>query len=213
MTLINTDGMAIIGPGSEWFWTAVSGIVLAITFVGIYYQLRMARSAAAIEQLDAVLRETNSEVVQRWALEAMLAVRAGADWADIPGAAAAGLGDVWEKIAILARAGHIDVRLLFDWSPHAPQRMWVALEPSTLKGRARSGDPNEFCNLEWLAGEMARRDRRRGVPPITLNEVNGNLDRFIRDTEDRIRVFEALRTVTVATPGADSTVHGAHSHT
>ena len=33
MKLINTDGMAFIGPGSEWFWTAVSGIVLAVTFL------------------------------------------------------------------------------------------------------------------------------------------------------------------------------------
>lgn len=28
MKLINTDGMALIGPGSEWFWTAVSWIIL-----------------------------------------------------------------------------------------------------------------------------------------------------------------------------------------
>jgi hypothetical protein len=38
MKLINTDGMALIGPGSEWFWTAVSGIVLAVTFIAIYRQ-------------------------------------------------------------------------------------------------------------------------------------------------------------------------------
>ena len=40
MTLINTDGMAFIGPGSEWFWTALQAIALAITFVAIYRQLR-----------------------------------------------------------------------------------------------------------------------------------------------------------------------------
>ena len=45
--LINTDGLAFIGPGSEWFWTALSGIVLAVTFLGIYRQLRIARSANA----------------------------------------------------------------------------------------------------------------------------------------------------------------------
>ena len=40
MKLINTDGMSFIGPGSEWFWTAVSGLVLAVTFIAIYRQLR-----------------------------------------------------------------------------------------------------------------------------------------------------------------------------
>lgn len=32
--------MTLIGPGSEWFWTAVSGLVLAVTFVGVFLQLR-----------------------------------------------------------------------------------------------------------------------------------------------------------------------------
>ena len=34
VTFINTEGMSFIGPGSEWFWTALSGLVLAITFLG-----------------------------------------------------------------------------------------------------------------------------------------------------------------------------------
>jgi hypothetical protein len=38
--LINTNGMAFIGPGSEWFWTALQFIALAITFYAIYRQLR-----------------------------------------------------------------------------------------------------------------------------------------------------------------------------
>ena len=39
MQLINTDGMALIGPGSEWFWTALTGLILAITFFANYRQL------------------------------------------------------------------------------------------------------------------------------------------------------------------------------
>jgi hypothetical protein len=46
VTFINTDGLAFIGPGSEWFSTAVSGIVLAITFIAIYRQLRGQREQA-----------------------------------------------------------------------------------------------------------------------------------------------------------------------
>jgi hypothetical protein len=33
--LINTDGLTLIGPGSEWFWTALSGIVVAVTLLVI----------------------------------------------------------------------------------------------------------------------------------------------------------------------------------
>ena len=56
MTFINTDGMAFIGPGSEWFWTALSGIVLAVTFLAIYRQLRLQRNQGAIEQIASSSR-------------------------------------------------------------------------------------------------------------------------------------------------------------
>ncbi|MDQ2853959.1 MAG: hypothetical protein M3R32_03775 [Chloroflexota bacterium] len=39
MNLINTDGLALIGAGSEWFWTALQFTALAITFLAIYRQL------------------------------------------------------------------------------------------------------------------------------------------------------------------------------
>ena len=40
VTLINTDGMAFFGPGSEWFWTMLQFTALATTFIAIYRQLR-----------------------------------------------------------------------------------------------------------------------------------------------------------------------------
>jgi len=40
MKLINTDGLALIGPGSEWFWTALQFTALAVTLIAIYRQLR-----------------------------------------------------------------------------------------------------------------------------------------------------------------------------
>jgi hypothetical protein len=39
--LINTDGLAIFGPGSEWFWTMLQFTALTVTFVAIYRQLRV----------------------------------------------------------------------------------------------------------------------------------------------------------------------------
>jgi hypothetical protein len=40
MTIINMDGLALFGPGSEWFWTMLQYIALTITFFAIYRQLR-----------------------------------------------------------------------------------------------------------------------------------------------------------------------------
>ena len=38
--VINTQGMAVFGPGSEWLWTMLQFLALTITFVAIYRQLR-----------------------------------------------------------------------------------------------------------------------------------------------------------------------------
>ena len=40
MKLINTDGMAFIGPESEWLWTALTFVTLSVTFIAIYRQLK-----------------------------------------------------------------------------------------------------------------------------------------------------------------------------
>src|SRR6187397_2097500 len=52
--------MALVGPGSEWFWTALTGLILAITFFAIYRQLSIARSATAVEQLTLFETELHS---------------------------------------------------------------------------------------------------------------------------------------------------------
>src|SRR5512143_3555226 len=48
MKVINTAGLALIGPGSEWFWTALQFMALGLTFIAIYRQLRTQR----LELLD-----------------------------------------------------------------------------------------------------------------------------------------------------------------
>jgi len=44
VTIINTEGLALFGPGSEWFWTALQFTALAITFFAIYRQLQAQRT-------------------------------------------------------------------------------------------------------------------------------------------------------------------------
>jgi hypothetical protein len=61
VTLINTKGMAFFGPGSEWFWAALQFSALAITFVAIYRQLRIARSQRAVELVNELRRQFEDE--------------------------------------------------------------------------------------------------------------------------------------------------------
>jgi hypothetical protein len=83
LKLINTNGMVFIGPGSAWLWTAVSGIVLPVTFYAIYRQLRLQRSHDASEQLERIEQEYGGEALIRYRLELYLALRDGVDPADL----------------------------------------------------------------------------------------------------------------------------------
>ena len=146
MKLINTDGMAFVGPGSEWFWTALSGIVLAVTFLGIYRQLSIARSANAFEQMNRLTNEWESERMNRHKLEILLALREG----------------VWKD---LASRDSLKVTTIAPFSP--AYFALVAARPS-LKAALAAGPSillaGERTNLkiadggltEWAPGALAR---------------------------------------------------------
>src|SRR5512132_1630977 len=104
--------MVFIGPGSEWFWTAVSGIVLAVTFVAIYRQLALARSANAFAQLGALADEWQGERLIRKRIGVLHALRDGAAASGIPDSPAQALANYWEKVGALARSGHVDPSLI-----------------------------------------------------------------------------------------------------
>ncbi|MDP9468406.1 MAG: hypothetical protein M3P32_06670 [Chloroflexota bacterium] len=201
MQLINTDGMTFIGPGSEWFWTALSGIVTVVTLLAIYRQLRLQARASAVEQLTDFRREAYSELMLRYQLDVMVALRDQKDPADVPDAAVLGIGDYWENFAILAQAGHRDTKLLWRSDPSSAQIVWAWLGPWVRKARAESrfGLPS-YPGLEWLAGVMAEMDRRAGRPPITPAMVATQTHAWITLHQQLIRYAQTVRTDSAASP-------------
>jgi hypothetical protein len=202
VTFINTEGMSFIGPGSEWFWTALSGIVLAVTFIAIYRQLRLQSSASAIEQLGSYDREWKSERNTRYKLEIELALRDGAEPADAAFGAAHAISGFWEYIASLTRAGHIDPKLLWNSSGGDCLDYWAMLAPFARNQRTGLAIPTLYENFEWLAGVMAELDRRAGAPIVDAAYIATTLERRIARKLDQLRVEQSLRTVIIASPEA-----------
>ena len=198
MKLINTDGLAFIGPGSELFWTAVSGLVLAGTFLAVYRQLRLQANANAFEQMSRIVQEWASEPSMRNMLEILLALKSGVDPEKFPDGATSFISDYWESVGSLVRAGHVDRRLVHDFLGDRSQWWWAVLAPSVRRFRIETGDPQRKAHLEWLAGIMREMDRKAGVDvPYDAAFIARRLDAVILNFQDRIRVAEELRSTIV----------------
>ena len=195
MTIVNTNGMAFIGPGSEWFWTAVSGLMLVVTFLAIYRQLRIARSANSYEQLVAFQNEVWSERMVRVGLDLLVALRDGADATDVRPGVADIIGGFWQQTGALARSGHLDPNLLQRGALGGVTFWWSALAAYTERVRADRRQPGFLGDFEWLAGTVAESNRREHSPVL---DVANFRDEAIALLEDRLRIEEALRMVVVA---------------
>lgn len=191
--LINTDGMSFIGPGSEWFWTAVSGIVLAVTFVAIYRQLRLTRNGEAMTMIDGFYAEWNAERMLRYRLETLRWTAAGRPDGTLPRGALSGIGNFWEKLATLGRRGHLDTVLLWDAFGDDCLLAWNDLEPYVQASRDEADDRRIFEHFEWMAGRMADLDRRSGGEPINRDTQASLLQNRMTSLADKIRVEVALR--------------------
>jgi hypothetical protein len=199
--LVNTDGMAFIGPGSEWFWTAITGLITVVTFVAIYRQLRIMRNASAFEQLDAFERENGSERMARFQLATLVALRDGADPAHLSRGTTAAIWAFWEKTGALARNGHLDPKLLWEGSGSDVIDWWQTFAPFAKRVRAEAKSPAFLENFEWLAGRMGELAQRAGSAS-DLDDPAATREGRIAWLSERLRIEEALRSVQVASPAA-----------
>jgi hypothetical protein len=195
--LINLDELVLIGPGSEWFWTMVSGVVLAVTFIAIYRQLRLQHDAAAIEQVGGIYREWAAERITRAKLETLTLIRDGAD-AETTLNAAVDVGDFWEGYAYLVKAGNLDRRLMYNSLGPACRIWWGLLTPSARLAREQANDQGIWVDFEWLAGVFAAFDRAANEPAAyDAAYVAQRLPDLVETNRTAIRRFEELRAVIV----------------
>jgi hypothetical protein len=195
VTFINTDGMAFIGPGSEWLWTALSGIVLAVTFLAIYRQLRLQASANSLAQMDSIDREWQSETMMRGRLAILLLRRDGGELSKGFRATAV-VGDYFERVAYLVRSGSIHRRLAYEYVGSSVRSWWAFCAPMTQAIREAQSEPTAYEHFEWLAGIMAEMDAKRGiVNPRDQTWLDRTIQGAIDGNLEAIRLAEELRAI------------------
>ena len=197
MKLINLDEFIILGPGSEWLWTMISGLVLAVTFLAIYRQLSLQRDAAAIEQIRQISREWWDERMSRAKIDVLLGIRDGAS-PSATVAAATDIADFWEGLAYLMRKGNMDGRMVYDYLGPAVRTWWGLLAPSAEAAREQANDPGIWVDFEWLAGLFASFDRKAGGAATFDSDFLARRVPVLLEANRRaVTTFEELRSVVI----------------
>jgi hypothetical protein len=195
--LINLDGLAVIGPGSEWFWSMLQFVIVAITLYAIYRQVRLQASSSAIEQITAFEHDWNTEGMARSRLTVLHALRDGVDPSKLP-SQAAGIGNFWERIGYLVKAGHVDAALVWEYFGNTIETWWAWLAPYAASSRQQFDVPGIFENFEWIAAQMGERDRAIGQTLVfDAAYLARQLPSFIEANADAVRTAMELRSVTV----------------
>ena len=189
MPLINTEGLVLVGPGSEWFWSALSGIVLTITVIALYRQFRLQAHETAIDQLTSFEAEWSSERLNRYKIDVLRELRDGLDPAGLSWGPTHSVFNFWERIGSLARGGHLDVDELASVNLGVCQQWWGSLKPWVMARRTEIG-PTFGENWEWLAAAVTKVNERAGS--LDMDSL-GNIEAFIATLEYRVGVEEAMR--------------------
>jgi hypothetical protein len=191
MKFINTEGLSLLGPGSEWLWTALSGVVLATTFLAIYRQLRLQASTSAREQLNAITEEWGSERMLRKRLTVYRALEDGAPV--FPDSFVSDTWDFWESVGSLARKGHLNMRVMTPALAAYVTGWWTLTGSECLRLRSESSAFDLYEDFEWLAAQLGGLDsgvvdwHKRGVTPERLQSTSTYLQSLI-DLEESLRV-------------------------
>ncbi len=187
MTLINTDGIALIGPGSEWFWTMAQFVAVVVTLLAIYRQLRAQGSSNALARLEALTSRYESRELTLARLHTALSLRFDAE--PTVTRAMRQVDGFFADLENLYDGGHITLTEI-DYNWGSSMRVWRALMSDALaRARVLEGEADRPAGR--LIPRIEERARKRGDRPIVIDDSNRTswLDEAIVRTTDALQLL------------------------
>jgi hypothetical protein len=206
VNLINWQGSAIFGPGSEWFWSMAQFVVVVVTLGGIYRQLRTQGAANALQRIDFLQGQWSSERLTYSRLALCLHLRhEGIGSATY--AKAMPLADFIENLYDLYEQGYVSLKeLAYSWG-RSIQIYWAFLAPAIEQQRLEDGDPLLYLGFERLNTLLRQRDVKGGTRPLNLDPSTfpDLLDEVIRRNTEKLRQEQGWKSGVIPTAPATVT--------
>lgn len=200
MKLVNLDGLAIFGPGSEWLWAFAQFAALAITGLAIYRQLRHQAWANQLELFRWWNDDWNSVKMVRYKLAFHIEIAEG-NRTLTPTLTV--IGDWLDGVARARYNGHVNPRYAWEEFGYLAQVYWALILP--LIPAFRTVEPDLWKDWErWLV-EVAERDRKAGsIADLSPERLARWVPETIAYFIERLRVEEDQKSGVIPTwPPAD----------
>ena len=185
VNLINLNGLTVLGPGSEWFWSMAQFLIVTVSLVAVYRQLQSQGAANAIQRIESLQAAFTTEEMTYLKLAIARDIQRG-ELSNAAMAKAAPILDFLSNIDWLHEKGYITIEEVVDnWG--RPLEVWAALlEPLVKRQREIEGLAEIY---DWKILASVRKEfRRRGTPLLTLNDRERErwLDFIIAQSEARL---------------------------
>src|SRR5262245_19265827 len=107
--LVGADSLVLFGPGSEWLWSLISDVVLVVTLVGIFVQLRSDRATRVFNQVITMRAEWASKAERYARLVALIELEGRPVEDGLPTSAYTVL-NWFDRLGYFVENGHLNAR-------------------------------------------------------------------------------------------------------
>ena len=168
--MVQVLGFTILGPGSEWFWAMAQLIVITVTLIAIYRQVKAQGAANAFARISLLEDTWRSRPMTLARLRA--AIRLRYEQVDRLDAAAMEVANFLENLAILERDGHLTLGEIDDTWGTSLQIWWAFLAPVVAAQRTADANPRMYGGIERLAVRLREVDVKQVGHGIDLTPEN-----------------------------------------
>jgi hypothetical protein len=163
-------------------------LLLAVTALAIYRQLRAQGSANALSAQTALLTEWDSPAMVRLRLASLMHIASGQP--EQP-AGFRIVGNFFARMASLVTHGHLLSTDSWElWSGQT--QVWWALAAPWLSA-IRTPNPGIWGEFEELAASMAALDRKNGVPNFIPSDLSARVEREGKMLIERLRLEQEAK--------------------
>jgi hypothetical protein len=160
-TLLNETEWTLFGKGSEWFWALMQFVIVTITLVLIYGELRISSAAHMLESLTSLN--------ERWTSKDLVSQRRKICRAHLKGDPVLTLGNqivftFFEELGLYVRKGWVPQQVIWDTYSYYIENYWDMCSQEVVDRRKKSTDSSTFEHFDQLAVAMRVINKKRKIP-------------------------------------------------